>query len=151
MVDWLIQVFGVISQLKDKTLFITVSLLDNFLSNLKAQKVSFPHSYLYLMGATCLFIAAKYDEVESIGIEMLIRELGHDQFTQDEVLQMEKKILENVNYRIPINSVYEETNILLASLISESPEKIEESDLEVVKDLVAFYTKLSLYDYNLAY
>lgn len=71
----------------------TVQIIDKFLTKLKENKVVFPHSYLYLLGTTALFIAAKYEEVQCIPLDMIVKELGHNNFESKEVLQMEKKIL----------------------------------------------------------
>lgn len=87
--------------------------------------ISFPHTYLYLLGITSLFIASKFEEVEAISISMIVREIGHNQYTEKEVLQMEKKILTNIFYRIPVISFYEETHILLTTLQKESEEKLD--------------------------
>ena len=53
-------------------------MLDNFLANLNEDMVSFPHCYLYLLGITALFIAAKLEEVQAIPLDMIVEELGHN-------------------------------------------------------------------------
>ena len=82
MVDWFIQVFKVIYQLSDKTFFLSVQIMDNFLATLHRDKVIFPHNYLYLLGITSVYIAAKVEEIDMIPIEIIVKDLGHSKFTK---------------------------------------------------------------------
>ena len=56
----------------------TVCILDNFLAILNSESMCFPHSYLYLLGITSLFIASKYEEVQAIPLEMIVSDIGHN-------------------------------------------------------------------------
>jgi hypothetical protein len=67
--------------------------MDNFLAALHSEKVIFPHNYLYLLGITSVFIAAKVEEVEMIPIEIVVNDLGHKKFSAEEVIAMEARIL----------------------------------------------------------
>ena len=53
----------------------------------------FPHNYLYLLGITSVYIAAKFEEIDMVPLDIIVRDLGHNKFTKAEVLSMEIKIL----------------------------------------------------------
>ena len=48
---------------------------------------------LYLIGITSIFIASKIEEVRPLSVKLIEKELGHDQFTDLEILEMELDIL----------------------------------------------------------
>ena len=57
LVDWLVEV-GEEYKLHSETLFLAVNYIDRFLS-----KMSVKRDKLQLVGAACMFIAAKYEEI----------------------------------------------------------------------------------------
>ena len=125
MIDWYQQVFSVISQLSEKTFHISVQIMDKFLSSLHHDKVVFPHNYLYLLGITSIFIASKYEEVQCIPLDIIVDELGHKRHKADEVLMMELRILQVINFRIPQNCVYEDALTTLVQMQAPHDEKLE--------------------------
>lgn len=91
--------------------------MDNFLAKLHHEKVIFPHNYLYLLGITSVYIAAKFEEIDMVPIEIIVKDLGHNKFTKAEVMAMEIKILQTLNFKIPRNSSYDEAHILLKKIL----------------------------------
>jgi hypothetical protein len=83
--------------------------MDSFLYSLQKEDTWFPHDYLYILGMTSIFIAAKMHEEYMLGIETLLQELGHGKFKKSEVLIMERKILQALNFHIPSKNIYEES------------------------------------------
>ena len=67
--------------------------MDAFLAALHQDRVVFPHNYLYLLGITSVFIAAKVEEVQMVPMEIVVKDLGHNKFKKEEVLAMEQRIL----------------------------------------------------------
>ena len=63
--------------------------MDNFLAFLHKDRVIFPHNYLYLLGITCVLIAAKFEEIDMVPLEIIVNDLGHKKFPKQEVLAME--------------------------------------------------------------
>lgn len=100
LMDWLIQVH-VRFRLLPETLFLCVNLIDRFLS---ARVVSL--AKLQLVGVTCLFISAKFEEVISPSVSHFLL-CADSTYTEAEILQAERyvlKILEwNLNYPNPVH------------------------------------------------
>lgn len=93
LMDWLVQVhfrFGLLPE----TLFLCVNLIDRFLSN---KIVSL--GKLQLVGATAIFIAAKYEEITAPSVAE-IHYMVDGGYTVDEILKAERFMLNILNYDI---------------------------------------------------
>lgn len=66
---------------------------------------------LHLLGITAIFIACKYHEVSPLSVILVEKELGHKQFSQREILSMEREILQTIQYHIPTRSLMIEANL----------------------------------------
>ena len=93
LLDWLIDV-----QLKFKllpeTLFLTINIIDRYLSISKATKEN-----LQLIGITSMLIACKYEEIYFPEIKDFIY-MTDDTYSKNEVLQMEYEILKKLEFNI---------------------------------------------------
>ncbi|KZV68370.1 hypothetical protein PENSPDRAFT_582519 [Peniophora sp. CONT] len=100
LTDWLIQVH-MRFRLLPETLFLAVNVIDRFLS---ARVVSL--AKLQLVGITCMFIAAKVEEIVSPSAHDFLR-CADSSYTQLEILQAERYILKtlewNMSYPNPIH------------------------------------------------
>ncbi|KAH9477831.1 G2/mitotic-specific cyclin cdc13 [Psilocybe cubensis] len=100
LTDWLIQVH-VRFRLLPETLFLCVNIIDRFLS---ARVVSL--AKLQLVGVTCMFIAAKFEEVVAPSVSHFLM-CADSSYTEAEILQAERyvlKILEwNLSYPNPVH------------------------------------------------
>ena len=93
LLDWLVEVH-IKFNLLTETLFITISLIDKYLS-----KKNIHRKYLQLLGITALLIACKYEEIYPPEIKELIL-MTDNAYNKEEVLQMENEILKAVNFNI---------------------------------------------------
>ena len=91
LVDWLIEVHTRFHLLPE-TLFLTINIIDRFLS---AKVVQLDR--LQLVGVTAMFIASKYEEVLSPHVANF-RHVADDGFTEQEILSAERYILAALNY-----------------------------------------------------
>lgn len=91
LVDWILQVHARF-QLLQETLFLFTNILDRFLSS---RSISL--SKLQLVGITCFFIAAKYEETYAPSVAE-IAYLADGQYTVEEVLKAERYILKTINW-----------------------------------------------------
>ncbi|KAI0031941.1 A/B/D/E cyclin [Vararia minispora EC-137] len=100
LTDWLIQVH-LRFRLLPETLFLAVNIIDRFLS---ARVVSL--AKLQLVGITCMFIAAKVEEIVSPSASDFLR-CADSSYSQVEILQAERYILKtlewNMSYPNPIH------------------------------------------------
>jgi len=95
LIDWLIEVSEEL-QLSPETLYITVNLIDRFLS-----KMNVSRSKLQLVGTAALLVAAKYEEIYPPGAKDLIY-LTDDCYTVQQLFRMEDLLLKVVNYDVSL-------------------------------------------------
>lgn len=91
LVDWLIEVHTRFHLLPE-TLFLTVNIIDRFLSEKVVQL-----DRLQLVGVTAMFIASKYEEVLSPHVANF-RHVADDGFTEEEILSAERYLLSALDY-----------------------------------------------------
>ena len=94
LVDWLVEVHWKF-KLYPETLFLSVNLLDRFLS----VKPNILRSQLQLVGVTCLLIAAKYEDIYAPEIKDIVH-ICDKTYKKDEILSMEVLILNTLSFRI---------------------------------------------------
>ncbi|KAF9480929.1 hypothetical protein BDN70DRAFT_905515 [Pholiota conissans] len=93
LTDWLIQVH-VRFRLLPETLFLCVNIIDRFLS---ARVVSL--AKLQLVGVTCLFIAAKFEEVVAPSVSHFLL-CADSSYTESEILQAERYVLKTLDWNL---------------------------------------------------
>jgi hypothetical protein len=104
MVDWMIEVLSVFS-CQEETFFLSVNLLDLFLWK---TNTIYKNENMHLIGMVVMFIAAKFQEIFPITLKDLEHKVGHDQFTQTDIKNMEAKVLREVNIENLVStSVYD--------------------------------------------
>ncbi|KAJ7234626.1 cyclin-like protein [Mycena haematopus] len=98
--DWIIQLH-VRFRLLPETLFLAVNIIDRFLS---ARVVSL--AKLQLVGVTCMFIAAKFEEVVAPSV-LQFQAIADSSYTEAEILQAERYVLKtldwNLSYPSPVH------------------------------------------------
>lgn len=93
LTDWLIQVHSRF-RLLPETLFLAVNIIDRFLSQ---RVVSL--AKLQLVGITCLFIAAKVEEIVAPSAQNFLY-CADSSYTEPEILQAEKYILKTLDWNM---------------------------------------------------
>lgn len=91
LTDWLIEVHNKF-RLLPETLFLAINIADRFLS---ARVVSL--SKLQLVGLTCLFVAAKYEEVICPSVSNFLY-MADGGYTDEEIIAAEKYVLTTLNF-----------------------------------------------------
>ncbi|KAL1956431.1 hypothetical protein VTO42DRAFT_7317 [Malbranchea cinnamomea] len=93
LMDWLVQVhlrFGLLPE----TLFLCVNYIDRFLS---CKIVSL--GKLQLVGATAIFIAAKYEEINCPSVKEIVYMVDNG-YTEDEILKAERYMLSMLHFEL---------------------------------------------------
>ena len=91
LVDWIIDVhfkFG----FTDETLFMTISIIDRYLSISQITRTNFQ-----LLGITALMIACKHEEIDLPKIDDFIY-ITDNAYVKDEVIKMEEDVLSKLNF-----------------------------------------------------
>ena len=82
MVDWMIEVMSSYKT-SESCFFLAVELLDSYL--LKEETIVVQNKDVHLLGITCMFIAAKYEEVSPISIKTFHSRISHNKFTPQQI------------------------------------------------------------------
>ncbi|KAL6593916.1 hypothetical protein ACP70R_048817 [Stipagrostis hirtigluma subsp. patula] len=95
LIDWLIEVSEEYKLVPD-TLYLTVNLIDRFLSlnYIERQK-------LQLLGITSMLIASKYEEVCAPGVEEFCH-ITDNTYTKAEVMKMERQVLNDLGFHLSV-------------------------------------------------
>lgn len=91
--SWLVEVSEEY-QLQTETLFISINLIDRFLS-----KMSVTTSKLQLLGVAAMYIASKYEEIYPPHLHKFV-EITDETFSGQQIRQMEQVILKTLKFRI---------------------------------------------------
>ncbi|XP_044511378.1 G2/mitotic-specific cyclin-2-like isoform X2 [Mangifera indica] len=116
LIDWLIEVHYKF-ELMDETLYLTVNLIDRFLA---IQPVV--RKKLQLVGVTAMLLACKYEEVSVPVVEDLIL-ISDKAYSRKEVLDMEKLILNTLQFNVSVPTPYVFMRRFLKA--SQSDKKLE--------------------------
>lgn len=96
--DWLVDVHLKL-RMFPQTLFITCNLIDRYLS-----KKEINRSRLQLLGATCLFIAAKYEETYEVPELADFVNLCAKAFSKEDFTEMEAQVLKVLDFELIVDS-----------------------------------------------
>lgn len=93
LIDWIIQVHSRF-QLLPETLYLTVNIIDRFLSRKTVTLNRFQ-----LVGAAALFVAAKYEEINCPTLNDIIYMLDHA-YTKEDIVKAEKFMIDTLDFEI---------------------------------------------------
>lgn len=99
LVDWLVDVHRKF-KLRSSTLFMAINLIDRYL---QATTESVTKSRYQLFGITCLFIAAKYEEIYPPGLGDFVYVCA-DTYSASHILEMENKVLNTLEFDLVYSS-----------------------------------------------
>jgi hypothetical protein len=99
LVEWIIDVHRKF-RLMPETLYVTVFLIDQFLSLQQIKK-----SQLHILGVTSLLIATKYEEIYPPELKDLLQ-VSENKFTRAEVLKMELDMLSVLQFQVQVPTSY---------------------------------------------
>ncbi|CAA7039738.1 unnamed protein product [Microthlaspi erraticum] len=95
LIDWLVEVSEDYKLVPD-TLYLTVNLIDRFLSNRSIER-----HRLQLLGVSCMLIASKYEELCAPRVEEFCF-ITANTYTRPEVLSMEVQVLNIVHFKLSV-------------------------------------------------
>ncbi|XP_024021097.1 putative cyclin-B3-1 isoform X2 [Morus notabilis] len=99
LINWLIEVHFKFD-LMQETLYLMVTLLDRYLSQVTIQK-----SEMQLVGLTALLLASKYEDFWHPRVQDLLS-ISAESYTRDQMLEMEKLILRKLKFRLNTPTPY---------------------------------------------
>ncbi|CAH8363173.1 unnamed protein product [Eruca vesicaria subsp. sativa] len=136
LIDWLVEVSEEYKLASD-TLYLTVNLIDRFLSNNYIEK-----RRLQLLGVTCMLIASKYEEICAPRLEEFCF-ITDNTYTRLEVVDMETQVLNFLHFRLSVPT----TKTFLRRFIqaAQVSDKIPQIEME---SLANYLAELTLVEYS---
>lgn len=101
MLDWMAEVIGAF-KLSNQTYFMAVNLMDRYLNNCQR---SIKLDELHLIGVTAMFTASKYEDVRPLIMRVVVKKIGHDKFTSDQIMDRELEMLRSIGFRVSAPTV----------------------------------------------
>ncbi|CAA0404766.1 unnamed protein product [Arabidopsis thaliana] len=136
LIDWLVEVSEEYKLVSD-TLYLTVNLIDRFMSHNYIEKQK-----LQLLGVTCMLIASKYEEISAPRLEEFCF-ITDNTYTRLEVLSMEIKVLNSLHFRLSVPT----TKTFLRRFIraAQASDKVPLIEMEY---LANYFAELTLTEYT---
>ncbi|KAJ6434996.1 hypothetical protein OIU84_000272 [Salix udensis] len=136
LIDWLVEVSEEYTLVPD-TLYLTVNLIDRFLSQNYIEK-----QRLQLLGVACMLIASKYEEICAPRVEDFCL-ITDNTYTRGEVLKMESQVLNFLHFQLSVPT----TKSFLRRFIqaAQASSKVPRVELEFLANYLA---ELTLVEYN---
>ncbi|CAD7698820.1 unnamed protein product [Ostreobium quekettii] len=133
LVDWIVEVHAKF-KLMPETLFLTVNLIDRYLSTVRVGR-----KRLQLVGIAALLIAAKYEEIWPPEVQDFIDICDHA-YTRPEILDMERSMLIELGWKLTVPTIYHFLPRFMKAAGSQ-----EDKNANLV---AAYLTELSLLHYG---
>ncbi|KAI8475366.1 MAG: cyclin-like protein [Monoraphidium minutum] len=137
--SWLSEVAGEF-KLQQETLFLGVRLLDSFQA---ASPAGVPRNVLQLVAVACMMVASKQDEVSHPSVDDFT-EIAADAFKREDLLRMERLLLDALEWRVQQPTAYTFLHILTQARAVLSGRLTRRGVA-----LSAYLAELSLLDYAL--
>ncbi|GMI50664.1 hypothetical protein ScalyP_jg7755 [Parmales sp. scaly parma] len=111
LIDWLIEV-GDVLDASSRTIFIAVNLFDKFYE-LQSQKVRIESGSYQMIGATCLHIASKCEEVTYISTKDLIY-CCDNKYEINDIVRTERILLQTLSFKINDPTVFDFVSVFVS-------------------------------------
>lgn len=132
LIDWLVEVH-LKFKLVPESLYLTVNLIDRYLEREQVNRQK-----LQLVGVTAMLIACKYEEIYPPIVKDFVY-ITDNAYTKEEILQMERKMLQVLDFNIQITSSFR---------FLERYVKVAKTDM-VILNLSRYLVELSLVNYKM--
>ena len=142
MVDWMLEVFQEIGSNED-SIFAAVQIMDHYLFK---EKDTITDSKIHIIGIISIYLASKIYDEYPISMEDLKQKVGHNKFDFKELFDMEKKMLNVLDYNIFYPTTYEIIRFLLFDLFSNNKDYIDKINakhyIEILEDVSIYLAKM---------
>ncbi|XP_010421392.1 PREDICTED: cyclin-A2-1 [Camelina sativa] len=136
LIDWLVEVSEEYKLASD-TLYLTVNLIDRFMSHNYIEK-----HRLQLLGVTCMLIASKYEEIMAPRLEEFCF-ITDNTYTRLEVLSMEVQVLNFLHFRLSVPTT--KTFLRRFIVAAQASDKVPFIEMEF---LASYFAELTLVEYT---
>lgn len=128
MVSWMMEIFASYAS-EPLSFFLAVEIMDNYLQ--KVQK-KFNENDIHLIGMVSMYMASKMEDIIPLHMVHIKTKIGHDKFTQSEIIMMERDILKVLNWDIILITIYDVVKTFLSDFYVNNRNMINTLKLETI-------------------
>jgi hypothetical protein len=143
IIDWLVIVCKKLDQC-DMTYFVTIEILDKIL---ESYNFELKEEDVLLISIVSLFIASKYEERNSIPMDLIIKGIGKKRFTKKDIIATEYIILRNLKFIVPKSYFIDFVSITMHKMRNKAEDTLSSECTELIFKLSKIIYKLILHDY----
>ena len=133
MVNWMLEIFYTFRS-NEETFLAAVEIMDKFIYNYKKKILA--DENIHLIGMVSIFIASKVYDLYPIQLSNIVHQIGHDQFSQKEILNMEKKIIKTINFDVFSSNSFELIRFLLYDFYTNNKANFKSLNAEKYMDML---------------
>jgi hypothetical protein len=110
MVNWMLEILYTFHS-NEETFLAAVDIMDKFIYHYKKKVLK--DENIHLIGIVSLYIASKVYDLIPIQLDNIIHQIGHDQFSQKEILNLERKIIKTIDFDVFFTNSFELIRFLI--------------------------------------
>ena len=128
MVNWMMEIFASYSS-EPLTFFLAVEIMDNYLQK---TKIIFNEKDLHLIGMVSMYMASKMEDIIPLHMVHIKTKIGHDKFSQEEIIMMERDILKILDWDILLITTYDSIKTFLSDFYVNNRDMINNLKMDII-------------------
>ena len=128
MVNWMMEIFASYSS-EPLSFFLAVEIMDNYLQ--KSKKL-YCQNDIHLIGMVSIYMASKMEDIIPLHMIHIKTKIGHDKFSQEEIIMMERDILSILDWDILLITTYDTVKTFLSDFYVNNRDMINNLKMDIV-------------------
>ena len=128
MVNWMMEIFASYSS-EPLSFFLAVEIMDNYLQ--KTNKI-YNENDIHLIGMVSIYMASKMEDIIPLHMVHIKTKIGHDKFTQEEIIMMERDILTILDWDILLITSYDSIKTFLSDFYVNNRNMINNLKMDII-------------------
>lgn len=128
MVGWMMEVFASYSS-EPLSFFLAVEIMDNYLQ--KAKK-KYNEKDLHLIGLVSMYLSSKMEDIIPLHMVHIKKKIGHDKFTENQIIMMERDIINTFDWDIVFITTYDVVKIYLSDFYVNNKDMIHNLKMNII-------------------
>ena len=128
MVNWMMEIFASYSS-EPLSFFLAVEIMDNYLQ--KTNKI-YNENDIHLIGMVSIYMASKMEDIIPLHMVHIKTKIGHDKFTQEEIIMMERDILTILDWDILLITTYDVVKTFLSDFYVNNRDMINNLKMDII-------------------
>ena len=128
MVNWMMEIFASYSS-EPLSFFLAVEIMDNYLQ--KTNKI-YNENDIHLIGMVSIYMASKMEDIIPLHMVHIKTKIGHDKFTQEEIIMMERDILSILDWDILLITTYDSIKTFLSDFYVNNRNMINNLKMDII-------------------